>query len=253
MIATLLCATSTLVLASTPVAAAPVAGTTTVTTQPATLPTFHTIELTFTPTARSQLALWIESADGTFLKTVALTQSVAFRGIGNRPGASQMNSGFRWPYGRREGVLPVWAHRRAAAPGAGVWRRVIFQSRIEGKASRTADDQSADPYFCLSFQSATTRRDALDAVSCATAFTSDKGRFITANDVANGYSEPMEVDGQGLTRILGRHVAVPAPARRRPLHRDRELLRLARPRSVPVGGVVGHARPRRGFDGDPRG
>lgn len=72
----------------------------------------RTIEFKFTPTARTQVALWIEKPDGTFLKTVRLTQAVSYRGIGNRPGAAQMNSGFRWPYGRREGVLPIWAHRR---------------------------------------------------------------------------------------------------------------------------------------------
>src|SRR4249920_1299918 len=94
------------------------------------------IVLTFTPTDRSQIAIWIEAADGTFLNTVGLTQAVAVRGIGNRPGAAQMNSGYRWPYGRREGALPVWASRRAAAPGAGQFPRIIFQKRAEGHASR---------------------------------------------------------------------------------------------------------------------
>jgi hypothetical protein len=76
------------------------------------------LELGFTPTKRAQIAVWIEREDGTFVETIALTQAVAYRGIGNRPGALQMNSGYRWPYGRREGVLPVWAHRRAAATDA---------------------------------------------------------------------------------------------------------------------------------------
>ena len=70
-----------------------------------------------------------------------------------------MNSGFHWPYGRREGVLPYWAHRRAAAPGASTFRRVIFQNRLsEGYASRTSNDQSRDEYFCLSFNTASTAR-----------------------------------------------------------------------------------------------
>ena len=79
------------------------------------------MEFRFTPTARAQIALWIEKADGTFMGTVRLTQAVGVRGIGNRPGASQMNSGFRWPYGRRLDALPIWAHRRAAAPGASLF------------------------------------------------------------------------------------------------------------------------------------
>ncbi len=161
------------------------------------------LEFRFTPTARAQMAIWIESPDGTFLRTVGVTQSVTFRGIGNRPGASQMNSGFRWPYGRREGVLPIWAHRRAAAPGALQFPRVIFQNRdSEGFASRTSDDSTPDNYFCLSFNSATTRKDALDAVSCATQFNSDKGRFVNTDDLANGYAEPVELNHQGQMRAL---------------------------------------------------
>jgi hypothetical protein len=68
-----------------------------------------------------------------------------------------MNSGYRWPYGRREGILPIWAARRAAAPGAKQWKRVIFQDRIaEGLASKTSNDQSTDNYYCLSFNKMTT-------------------------------------------------------------------------------------------------
>lgn len=151
------------------------------------------LEFRFTPVRNAQLAVWVEDASGKFLSTVRLTEAVALRGIGNRPGASQMNSGFRWPYGRREGVLPIWAHRRASAPGAKSFRRVIFQNRrTEGLASRTSEDYSRDDYFCLSFNNSASKKDALDAVSCASVFNSDKGRFLTDQDVANGYSEPYE-------------------------------------------------------------
>jgi hypothetical protein len=151
------------------------------------------IEFRFTPTERAQMALWVEKADGTFVRTVRLTEATAYRGIGNRPGALQMNSGFRWPYGRREGVLPVWGHRRAEAAGNARFPRVIFQDRAsEGYASRTSNDASRDDYFCLSFNSETTRRDALDAVSCASVFNSDKGRYLTEQDENNGYAEPWE-------------------------------------------------------------
>jgi hypothetical protein len=157
------------------------------------------LEFRYTPVARAQVAIWIEDAAGHFVATVALTEAVALRGIGNRPGASQMNSGYRWPWGRREGVLPVWAHRRAAAPGAKLFPRVIFQSRIEGKAARgPADpaDQSPDSYYCLSWKQKLSKRDELDAVSCASVFTSDKGRYLTESDVAAGYVEPYEqLDG----------------------------------------------------------
>lgn len=151
------------------------------------------LELRFTPTRFAQLAIWVERDDGEFLATVRLTEAVALRGIGNRPGASEMNGGFRWPYGRREGVLPIWASRRAAAPGAKLFRRVIYQDRLgEGFTSRTTDDFSPDDYFCLSFDRMKSTLDALDAVTCASPFTSDKGRYLTEADVAAGYAEPYE-------------------------------------------------------------
>jgi hypothetical protein len=163
------------------------------------------LEFHFTPTKRAQIAIWIEDADGVFVETVALTSSVALRGVGNRPGALQMNSGFRWPYGRREGILPIWGHRRANAPGTGPFPMVIFQDRLsEGFASRTTVDASPDSYFCLSFDQDTTTREALDAVTCASVFNSDKGRFATEQDVQNGYAEPfVEPSGSEVMRPLG--------------------------------------------------
>jgi hypothetical protein len=160
------------------------------------------LELNFTPTKRAQIAVWLERADGTYVETLALTQAVAYRGIGNRPGALQMNSGYRWPYGRREGVLPVWAHRRAAATGAEAFPRVIFQDRLsEGRASQTSQDQSTDEYFCLAFRGDSSF-DGLDAVTCASVFNSDKGRYITADDVAAGYAEPYEDGSTSFMRPL---------------------------------------------------
>jgi hypothetical protein len=162
------------------------------------------LELTFTPTDRAQIAVWVERADGTFMGTLALTYAVAKAGIGNRPGALQMNSGYRWPYGRREGALPIWSHRRAEAPGAAQFKRVIFQDRLsEGYATRNANDQSPDNYFCLSFQRETSGRNALDAVTCASVFSSDKGRYVTQRDLDVGYAEPYEnAPGVGIMRRL---------------------------------------------------
>ena len=172
------------------------------------------LEFHFTPTKRAQIAIWIEDADGIFVETVALTSSVALRGVGNRPGALQMNSGFRWPYGRREGILPVWGHRRANAPGAEHFPMVIFQDRSsEGFASRTTVDASPDSYFCLSFDQTTTTREALDAVTCASVFNSDKGRFVTNTDVSNGYAEPF-VDPSGSDTMRALAIGSIYPPRR---------------------------------------
>ncbi len=161
-----------------------------------------TLNLRFVPTDRAQIAVWLEREDGTFIKTLALTHAVARLGIGNRPGALQMNSGFRWPYGRREGVLPVWAHRRALAEGAKRWKRVIFQDRLsEGFASRNTNDQSVDDFYCLSFTESHSNQDALDAVTCASVFSSDKGRFLAESDSL--YSEPYQLDDKmGIKREL---------------------------------------------------
>src|SRR5689334_1639085 len=146
------------------------------------------LEIRFTPTARLTTAVWIVGDDGSHFQTIRLTEGVGRYGIGNRPGARQMNSGFHWPYGRREQALPVWAHARVAAGGE-PFRLVIFQGRIEGYASRDFEDSTPDEYYCLPFMRTMT---PLDAVSCASTFNSDKGRFITAADVEAGYAEPFE-------------------------------------------------------------
>jgi hypothetical protein len=175
------------------------------------------VEVHFTPTARAQIALWIESADGSRFRTIRLTESVAYRGIGNRPGALQMNSGYLWPYGRREGVLPVWAHRRLAA-GEAPFPRVIFNGRVsEGNASNAGSPgeprNTEDPHFCLSFDRALSGRDNLDATTCPSIFRSNKGRYVRPADVANGYAEPFERgDGSGTMRPL--ELTSPYPPRR---------------------------------------
>src|SRR5687767_165457 len=110
-----------------------------------------------------------------------------------------MNSGFRFPYGRREGTLPIWGHARVAA-GQPAFRRVIFQNRSEGWASRLVEDSSRDNWFCLSF---TDGDESLDTMSCASIFNSDKGRFATESDLASGYAEPFEARaGTGSMREL---------------------------------------------------
>lgn len=162
------------------------------------------MQITYTPTGRAQIALWIESADGQRFATISLTDAVAYRGIANRPGALEMNSGFHWPYGRREGVLPVWAHSRFDATGL-AFSRVVFDGRAsEGNASSAGSFgeplNTRDDYFCLSFRGGET----LDAVTCASVFNSNKGRYLTPGDMAASYGEPfVEDDGTARIRPLG--------------------------------------------------
>lgn len=175
------------------------------------------VEVRFTPTGRAQIALWIESADGSRFRTIRLTESVAYRGIGNRPGATQMNSGFRWPYGRREGALPVWAHRRLAS-GAAPFPRVIFNGRVsEGNASSAGSfgepRNTRDNFFCLSFRRDISGRDNLDAMTCPSVFMSNKGRYMTAEDMYQGYAEPFEqANRSGAMRAMS--LTSPYPPRR---------------------------------------
>jgi hypothetical protein len=137
-----------------------------------------------------------------------------------------MNSGYHWPYGRREGVLPIWAHRRASAPGAGQFPRIIFQNRPEGYASRTCEDSTPDKYFCLAF-SGDSSKSGLDAISCASGFNSDKGRKMLPSDMAQGYAEPFEAGGVDGMRPLTltslyppRRDVVPCPPDRDPMCRS---------------------------------
>lgn len=171
------------------------------------------VSIAFTPTARVQLGVW--ATGGGRFATVALTEATAYRGIGNRPGALQMNSGYRWPYGRRENVLPGWASARLDAGGVFPFRRVIYRGRNEGFASppgSTPDEyrDTDDPYFCLPFAAADTRRDGLDAITCASPLNDDKGRYFDDDDLAAGYAEPVELmPGVGDWRVLSRHSAYP--------------------------------------------
>lgn len=166
------------------------------------------------PTIRAQIAIWIESEDGSRFRTLALTERTALFGIGNRPGALQMNSAFRWPYGRREGVLPIWAHRRAAATGT-TFPRVIFAGRLsEGNASSAGSPgeiaNTPDESYCLSFRDGD---EALDAMSCASLFNSNKGRYMSEADLTAGYAEPWEEPG-GAAMMRGLSLRSLYPPRR---------------------------------------
>lgn len=171
--------------------------------------------VSFTPTHRAQIAAWVESTAGPAFATIAITEATALRGIGNRPGAFQMNSGYRWPYGRRENVLPGWAAARLASGGR-PFPRVVFRVRpSEGFASDAplpTDElrDTPDDYFCLSFHAELSQRDGLDATSCASRFTGDKGRYLADADVLAVYAEPFEVaPAIGSFRELGLTSAYP--------------------------------------------
>ena len=152
------------------------------------------------------------SADGTFLCTVGLTQAVSVRGIGNRPGATQMNSGYHWPYGRREGVLPIWAHRRAAAPGARAVPAHHLPEPARGLRVANVRGLDARSYFCLSFtgehaQGRAGRRQLRQRVQ------QRQGPHADRRDVAAGYAEPAVVGRPADGARLAADVTVAVSAR----------------------------------------
>jgi hypothetical protein len=120
-----------------------------------------------------QIAVWIEKADRSqFVDTLLVTNLVALRGLGNRPGAWNLPSSPKFPYGKRPMALPVWAHARGK-----LYDTVIMQDGIEREYWLGFHEliSSPDPYYCrpMSFQEID-----VDAVTCPTAtFNSAKGRF----------------------------------------------------------------------------
>jgi len=125
-----------------------------------------------------QIAVWLEKADGSFVDTLMVTNAVAVRGIGNRPGYWKFPSNWHFPYGKRKMVLPIWAHARGKT-----YDTLIIQddngNGIAGELALGFHEQvsTPDPYYCLTFRPATWVFE-VDAISCPTGmFNSAKGRF----------------------------------------------------------------------------
>ena len=116
-----------------------------------------------------QVAVWVEDAEGRFVDTVMVTALTGSYGLGNRPGRSSFGGGYRWPYGRRENVLPVWAHRRGVR-----YPRLVFQDCREDSLGWHERFSSVEDFYC---RPTTPRENAsVDALSCPThRFSSDKG------------------------------------------------------------------------------
>src|SRR3954466_13307573 len=72
--------------------------------------TCRLLQVQMQPASHLQIAVWLERPDGKFVDTLFVTRSTGALGLGNRPGSALFKSAYRWPYGRREMVLPVWAH-----------------------------------------------------------------------------------------------------------------------------------------------
>ncbi|TPV92447.1 MAG: hypothetical protein B7733_25790 [Myxococcales bacterium FL481] len=147
------------------------------------------VEFHFYPVPSTQIAIWLEREDGTFVRDVFVTQATGKLGIGNRPGIWDFLSSWRAPYGPRRSVLPVWAHRRGKTYPQIVWHddKAEYQDSL-GFHERTS---SAETYYCRPLTPG--EHDALlqsDAMTCPSpnAFRTDKGRF--AQDGATSVYPP---------------------------------------------------------------
>jgi hypothetical protein len=136
----------------------------------------RSIEIRLAPVANLQMAVWIEDAGGAFVDTVYVTRSTGMLGLANRPGNPRFKSDYRWPYGAREMVLPIWAHARGRSYG-----RVVM-----GGASGLDDNDtignhfpisSPEPFYCSPSGGVGRTIDGVDTVSCASPFFGCKGMY----------------------------------------------------------------------------
>jgi hypothetical protein len=135
------------------------------------------ISLDFTPSADLQIVIWLERADGTFEDTLFITDATGRFGLGNRPGIMEFNTEFLWPYGRRETVFPVWAHRHGNS-----YPKLVFQDGYDRDLSHAFTKSSAESYYCRPLlTSEATRQQSIDTGSCATVAFTDKGKFATGS------------------------------------------------------------------------
>jgi len=129
-----------------------------------------------------QIAVWVESADrSVFVDTLFVTNQVGARGIGNRPGLSNFVSSPKFPYGKRQMALPIWAHSRGK-----LYPTVVFQDlSAEGQPGACSGEgrigfhepcSSPEPYYCRPLMPS----EFVDAITCPSAlFNSSKGHFDT--------------------------------------------------------------------------
>ncbi len=135
------------------------------------------VEFHFQPVANAQIAVWLVDANGAFVQDVMVTQATGTLGIGNRPGRWDFLSSWRFPYGPRPQVLPVWAHSRGKS-----YPRLVFHDDDPSDLDSLGwheNSSSAEPYFCRPLtanEHSTISTDTMTCPSPAT-FQSDKGRF----------------------------------------------------------------------------
>ncbi len=127
-----------------------------------------------------QIAVWVQSADGSqFVDTLMVTNLTAVRGIGNRPGRWDFLSAPLFPYGKRPMALPIWAHARGVLYNTVVMTEAICAvggPNYPGESCLGWHEPYSSPesYYCRPLKPGEIN---VDAISCASAFHSEKGKF----------------------------------------------------------------------------
>jgi len=135
------------------------------------------LEFHYKPVPNAQIAVWLEDEAGNFVMDVSVTQATGTLGIGNRPGRSDFLSSWRFPYGPRPGVLPVWAHARGKT-----YPKLVFFDDDPGDEDSLGwheNSSSPEPYFCRPLTASEHETIAYDTMTCPSpsTFQSDKGYF----------------------------------------------------------------------------
>jgi hypothetical protein len=135
------------------------------------------VELHFQPVPNTQIAIWIVDANGSFAQDVFVTQATGTLGIGNRPGLWNYLSSWRFPYGPRPQVLPVWAHARGKTYPA--LRYFDDDTDHPNSLGWHENSSSPEPYFCRPLSAVENETISTDTMTCPSPamFQSDKGRF----------------------------------------------------------------------------
>jgi hypothetical protein len=159
-------------------------------------PPCRTVEIGFKPAKNLQIAVWIEDAAGNYQATAFVTRLTGTFGLANRPGNHFLHSRERFPYGRRDMVLPVWAHERNHSYGLVVMGGAIGNSEATCAAHATAGDcdddtiayhsavSSLEPFYCSPTGAMITQQGGIDVVSCASTFIGSKGAYATDGRVS---------------------------------------------------------------------
>jgi hypothetical protein len=152
------------------------------------------VEFHFQPVADAQIAIWLVDAEGRFVDDVLVTQATGTLGIGNRPGRDDFLSSWRFPYGPRKGVLPIWGHAR----GKSYPELVFFDDNPADQDSLGwhENSSSSEPYFCRPLSADEHETIKFDTMTCPSpgGFNSDKGRFGSGGSVYPPRSDHTEFD-----------------------------------------------------------